>query len=148
MLFPYIIISLYHSFSFLEWWLSSIYSLYMNKWKYEWKKLPFINLKIIKLHISHPEKPRLMPCHRVVRTALYHHNSRMPFGSAAVKCHVAFTNFNLYAKVKPLILMWFIIGEVPSNRIYFNFLIKPFYFTKNSFIKIAFGCNISKVLKY
>ena len=37
MLFLYIIISLYHSFPFLEWWLPSIYTLYMNEWKNEWK---------------------------------------------------------------------------------------------------------------
>ena len=34
---------MYHSFSFLEWRLPSIYTLYMNEWKYEWKKLSFIN---------------------------------------------------------------------------------------------------------
>ena len=47
MLFPYIILSLYYSFPFLEWWLPSIYTLYMNEWKYEWKKLLFINLKMV-----------------------------------------------------------------------------------------------------
>ena len=36
--------SLYHSFPFLEWWLPSIYTLYMNEWI---KKLPFINLKMV-----------------------------------------------------------------------------------------------------
>ena len=30
--FTYIIPSLYHSFPFLEWWLPSIYTLYMNEW--------------------------------------------------------------------------------------------------------------------
>ena len=32
-----VVISLYHSFPFLEWWLPSIYTLYMNEWNNEWK---------------------------------------------------------------------------------------------------------------
>ena len=39
MLFSYIIFSLYHPFLFLEWWLLSIYTLYMNERMYEWKTI-------------------------------------------------------------------------------------------------------------
>ena len=42
MLFLYIILSLYHHFPFLEWWLPSIYTLYMNKESMN-EKLSFIN---------------------------------------------------------------------------------------------------------
>ena len=37
MLFPYIIPFLYHFFPFLEWWLPSICTPYMNEWNNQWK---------------------------------------------------------------------------------------------------------------
>ena len=85
MLFPYIIISLYHSFSFLEWWLPFIYTLYMNEWKNErmnermkeWmKKLSFINLKKwVFTQIQTNEKMKY-ECNRIINPFLRKFNGK------------------------------------------------------------------------